>query len=207
LLVSVFLLSAASRLASGAVVYTYTQDITTGASVTFSRTLPNYLGVGDTIQFGLSDISASGGGAVSTIVDPLVMTRTAGGLTIDSWTLNFNPPIVYGPQNLALVSVTVTEFLPGGFSFPCALNSPCDINQAGGSGVLASWTNSPTGGGNAFGAVLRITVSEAPDVPPPSGEVPEPHSVALVGAGMGGLVLLRRRRGCAATRRLLSGWQ
>ncbi len=193
-LVFVFLLSAVSRLASGAVVYTYTQNIS-GASVTFSRTLPNYLGVGDTIQFGLLDISVSGGGAVSTIVDPLVMTRTAGGLTIDSWTLNFNPPIVFfdGLQNQAMVSATVTEFLSGGFSFTCALNSPCDINQLGGSGVLASFGLSPAGGGQSFGAPLRITVSEAPDPPPPSGEVPEPHSVALVGAGMGGLALLRRR--------------
>jgi hypothetical protein len=187
LVASVWLLTSTAQ---AAVLYSYTQSIAASSTVTFSRTLPTYLAVGETLTFALGDLTATDGGIAQTLPDPLVLTQNASTVSFDDWSATFSPGILFQTQPVS-VALTSVQTVSGGATLPCAPGVPCSFSGNILTLQVTGQDQTSGRGSSAFGGVVQLSVTEVPNGTAP--QVPEPSTMMLGAAGLG-VVLWRKLR-------------
>lgn len=159
-------------------------DSITGGNIIFARTLPSFLTLGQTLEFGFDDATETTGGAISSVPDTLILTQNASNIALETARVRFDP--VIPPPNIFFPAISEIAFFFTAES-PCALGQECSTAVAVQTGIFFT-TGSPDGRGSSG----KLTVSRLPG-PPPGSEIPEP-STWLLGGVASGLVVFRSRR-------------
>lgn len=169
---------------SAAVLYEVVlSDSVTGGNIIFSRTLPSFLTLGQTLEFGLADATETTGGTISSVPDTLIITQNASSIALENARVRFDPMIPAFGFNLPIREIAF--IFPA--ETPCALGQECSTALSVGNGVFFS-IGVPDGRAGSG----TLTVSRLPD-PPPGSEIPEP-STWLLGGVASALIVCRSRR-------------
>jgi PEP-CTERM motif len=160
----------------------------TGETFTFSKDVPDFLSVGETLTYDSITQISSTSGTVATYPNQLVLTQNLVGITSDIAGVTFNPPL----GTLLGGATSINPFGPIGAAVPPASACLPDMPCTGQTGSLSGLVVFATGGQDSRNATYVLVVSGTPDNG--NGVVPEPASLLLAATGLAGLAARRLRR-------------